>query len=390
LEPLADGKRVMNAAVVEPLQALLNGIIKSQVPHRVIVTSRFDVVLPGGFDRQIPRLSVGSMGRDRQKLYRRLAEFRSDSLVDEGLQVKAQEIADGYPRLMGWLNDVLLDERTDSELILLAMEGKQQDFLENILAEQLLAQQEPGLVEMLERGMLFELPVPLVVLQSICANLVGFEGFVERARALGLLKAGLMDKLVRVPRVLGLVVPSNQQELAAIGVPVLYQVWIAEAEFSTEDQRLEIHRLALVAGNAGIAVEMAQSLSNRWISRSLYRAARDICEETLLLQKDSNIIYNLSKIYETLGDLSKSLDYCQQSIKIYREIGDRQGEAASLHQMSIIYQKSGELQKALHLSEQSIEIRKEIGDRQGEAVSLAQMADIAHQQGDTTQVQNYI
>jgi tetratricopeptide (TPR) repeat protein len=195
--------------------------------------------------------------------------------------------------------------------------------------------------------MLFELPVPLVVLQSICSDLVGFEGFVERARALGLLETGLMDNLVRVPRVLGLVVPGNQQELAVIGVPVLYQAWIAEAEFSTEDQQLEIHRLAMLAGNAEIAIKMAQRLSNSWISRSLYRAARDICEETLPLQKDSNIIYNLSRIYETLGDLTKSLDYCQQSI----------------------------------------EIKKEIGDRQGEAASLAQMAAIAHQQGDTAQVQ---
>jgi NACHT domain len=152
LEMLADGKWVLKAAVVEPLQALLNGIVKSQVHHRVIVTSRFDVVLPGGLERQIHRLAVGSMGRDSQKLYRRLKAFQSEASVDVGLQTKAQEIADGYPRLMGWLNDVLLDERTDSELILLAMEGKQQDFLENILAKELLAQQEPGLVEMLERG----------------------------------------------------------------------------------------------------------------------------------------------------------------------------------------------------------------------------------------------
>jgi tetratricopeptide (TPR) repeat protein len=201
----------------------------------------------------------------------------------------------------------------------------------------------------LERGMLFELPVPLVVLQSICADLVGFEGFVERARALGLVEAGLMDKLVRVPRVLGLVVPRNQQELAAIGVPALYQAWITEAEFSTEDQRLEIHRLALLAGNAEIAVEMAKRLSDSWISRSLYRAARDICEETLPLQKDSKIIYNLSKIYETLGDLSKSLDYCQQSIKIQREIGDRQGEAGSLAQMAAIAYQQGNINQVQKL-----------------------------------------
>jgi tetratricopeptide (TPR) repeat protein len=432
LEMLADGKWVLKAAVVEPLQALLNGIIKSQVPHRVIVTSRYDVVLPGGFDssartkgdRQIHRLAVGGMGRDRQKLYRRLAAFRSDSLVDKGLQAKAQEIADGYPRLMGWLNDVLLDERTDSELILLAMEGKQQDFLENILAGELLVQQEPGLVEMLERGMLFELPVPLVVLQSICADLVGFEGFVERARALGLLEAGLMDKLVRVPRVLGLVVPGNQQELAAIGVPALYRAWITEAELTTEDQRLEIHRLAMLAGNAEMAIKMAQSLSNSWVDKSRYRETKKLCKSTLDLQADASllsslaraernlgevgaveqhcldalkicpdeekatkaeIIHNLAIIYESRGKLKEALKYCEQSIEIQKEIGNRQGEAASLHQMSIIYQTLGDLPQALTLSQQSIEIKKEIGDRQGEAASLHQMSIIYQTLGDLPQ-----
>lgn len=69
LEMLTDGRWVLKAAVVEPLEALLSGIAKSQVPHRVIVTSRYDVVLPGGFERQVERLAVGNMGRDRQKRY---------------------------------------------------------------------------------------------------------------------------------------------------------------------------------------------------------------------------------------------------------------------------------------------------------------------------------
>jgi tetratricopeptide (TPR) repeat protein len=432
LEMLADGKWVLKAAVVEPLQALLNGIIKSQVPHRVIVTSRYDVVLPGGFDssartkgdRQMLRLAVGGMGRDRQKLYRRLPGFQSEAGVAEGLQAKAQEIADGYPRLMWWLNDVLLDERTDSELILLAMEGKQQEFLENILAEKLLAQQEPGLVAMLERGMLFELPVPLVVLQSICADLVGFDGFVERSRALGLLEAGLTDKLVRVPRVLGLVVPRNQRELAIVGVPILYQAWIKEAELPTEDQRLEIYRLAMLAGNAEIAIKMAQSLSNDWVTKSRYRETVKLCKSTLNLQPDASllsllaraernlgevaaveqhclealkicpetekaikaeIIHNLAIIYESRGELKKALEYCEQSIEIKKEIGDRQGEAASLHMMSIIYKTLGDLPQALDLSKQSIEIKKEIGDRQREAASLHQMSIIYKTLGDLPQ-----
>jgi tetratricopeptide (TPR) repeat protein len=385
LELRSDGQPVLKAAVVEPLRALLNSIAKSGVLHRVIVTSRYDVVLPGNFDRKMQPLEVVGMGKDTSKLYRRLPAFQANSGVDEDLQSKAQKIADGYPRLMWWLNDVLQDERTDSELILIAMEEKQLEFLESILAEGLLAQQEPGLVEMLERGMLFELPVPLAVLQSICVDLVGFEGFVKRARALGLLELGLSDDLVRVPRVLGLVVPSNQQELAAIGVKVLHQTWFEEAEFFNEEQLLETYRLAMLGRNAEIAIEMAQRLSSDWINRSRYREARDICEKTLFLQKNSTIIHNLSIIYQTLGDLPYALALSQQSIEIKREIGDRKGEAASLYQMSIIYQILGDLTQSLALSQQSIEILREIGDRKGEATSLHQLSNIYQILGDLTQ-----
>jgi tetratricopeptide (TPR) repeat protein len=99
-------------------------------------------------------------------------------------------------------------------------------------------------------------------------------------------------------------------------------------------------------------------------------------------QGEAASLHQMSIIYEIVGDLQKALHLSEQSIEIKKEIGDRQGEAASLHVMSMIYQTLGDLQKALHLSEQSTEIQREIGNRQGEAASLAQMAAIARQQGD--------
>jgi tetratricopeptide (TPR) repeat protein len=99
-------------------------------------------------------------------------------------------------------------------------------------------------------------------------------------------------------------------------------------------------------------------------------------------------LHQMSIIYKALGDLPQALALCKQSIEIEREIGNRQGEAASLHQMSIIYQTLGDLPQALALSQQSIEILREIGDRQGEAASLALMAAIAYQKGDVVLEKN--
>jgi CHAT domain/AAA ATPase domain len=262
-----DNPPVLQAAVVEVLTALVEGIVRSNLPHKVIVTSRYDVVLPFGFDRKVQRFAVERMDRsDVAKLVDRLVSFNADSGVAEDLRLQAQAIADGYPRLLKALDRVLQNNPTDMR----AMVEQRQEFLANILVTELLAQQEPGLGELLRRGTLFKLPVPVVVLRSICSDLVGFEKHVARARALGLLESGLNEDLVRVPRVLGLELTGNREELAAIGTKELYRLWIEEAEFSSEEQLLEIYRLAMWASDGEIAVEMAQKLSNNWIAFSRF------------------------------------------------------------------------------------------------------------------------
>jgi hypothetical protein len=138
------------------------------------------------------------------KKYQRLKAFQAGSTVDQDLQTQAKSIADGYPRLLEWLDLILQDDLTDSAAILAAMAGKQQEFLEDILAERLLAQQEPDLRLMLSRGLIFELPVPLVVLQAICTDVDGFDRHLERARSVGLLEVGLNGEhlnTVKIPSI---------------------------------------------------------------------------------------------------------------------------------------------------------------------------------------------
>jgi tetratricopeptide (TPR) repeat protein len=380
LEERGDGSQVLKTSVVEPLTALLTAIDRSQLPHRVMITSRYDVNIPE-FNSRLARFQVDRLDRsDLAKKYQRLKAFQTGSTVDRDLQIQAKSIADGYPRLLEWLDRLLQDDRTDSAAILAAMAGKQQKFLEDILAEKLLAQQEPDLRAILMRGLIFELPVPLVVLQAICEGIGDFDRHLERARSVGLLEVSL-NGAVRVPRVLGLAVAENGAELAAIGVKVLNREWVETTESFTEEKCLELYRLALLADDGEIAVNMAKRLSDRWIANSRFREALILCQNALALQSDSKIIYNLAKIYDTLGDWEKSLEFAQQSLSIYREIGDRQGEAASLHQIAIIYENQGKWTEALQSCHDSLSIQREIGDRQGEAASLHQIAIIYENQG---------
>jgi hypothetical protein len=84
---------------------------------------------------------------DIDKIYR---EF------DEGVKEQVQEkriirIADGNPRLLKWLVDVVKLPGIAGDELLTKLEGKKQEFRENILAETLLSGLKDGEREFLAR-----------------------------------------------------------------------------------------------------------------------------------------------------------------------------------------------------------------------------------------------
>ena len=82
---------------------------------------------------------------------------------------------------------------------------------------------------------------------------------------------------------------------------------------------------------------------------------------------------NLGAAYHSLGQYQKAIDFQQQSLEIEREIGNRQGEANSLGNLGLVYDSLGQYQKAINFHQKSLEISREIGFRQGEANSLGNL-----------------
>jgi CHAT domain-containing protein/Tfp pilus assembly protein PilF len=78
----------------------------------------------------------------------------------------------------------------------------------------------------------------------------------------------------------------------------------------------------------------------------------------------------LGVAYRSLGQYPKAIEYYQQSLAIFKEIGDREGEALSLNNLGVAYRSLGQYPKAIEYYQQSLAIFKEIGDREGEARSL--------------------
>ena len=77
------------------------------------------------------------------------------------------------------------------------------------------------------------------------------------------------------------------------------------------------------------------------------------------------------------GDYAAARAYLEQSLEIFREIGNRQGIADSLNGSGNVACIQGDYAASRAYHEQSLEIFREIGDRQGMAGYLEAFASLA-------------
>lgn len=78
----------------------------------------------------------------------------------------------------------------------------------------------------------------------------------------------------------------------------------------------------------------------------------------------------LALAYIAKGEIEQALAYLEESLKIFREVGDTRGEALGLRVKGSIYQDKGDEKRALESFDRAAEIFGELGDRQFEAASL--------------------
>ena len=445
---LRNGVYLLQPQVVNVLLALLKAIQNSQLPHKVIITCRYNFQL-SELNHRLYRESLGALGgADLIKKYNRLNSFNGSLVIDAELQKLAKKAADGNPRLLEWLDKILSENIADNlATILIKMEVAEEKFRENILAEELLKQQTPALRQMLGKLLVYELPVVQAAISPICEDISSWESHKQRAEILGLLEVTLTnngERLYRVPRILSPLLenptpnPSPQagrgtgiyeEGLYKQAAQILYRLWWEEAEGATEAQRLEIHRLALLGKDEEIAGKIASSLANRLWHESRFREAIHLCKSTLEITKNHSVLKEIAYCEHQMGEVDRALNYYEQalnlcpaedeaelasiyhhfgmlkddkgevdeaialynqSLEIFERIGNVQGKAATLHELGILYANKGEVDEAIALYNQSLEIEERIGNVQGKAMTLWWLGDLAEQQGEYTKAISYL
>jgi tetratricopeptide (TPR) repeat protein len=144
-----------------------------------------------------------------------------------------------------------------------------------------------------------------------------------------------------------------------------------------------------------VYVDVCNNLGSTYQSLGQYEQAIDFCQQSLLIacevgdrKGEANSLNNLGNAYWSLGQCSQAIDFCQQSLAIKREIGDRNGEANSLGNLGNAYECLGAYEQAIDFHQQSLAIACEIGDRNGEASSLIGLGNAYKSLGEYEQAIN--
>ena len=240
LDPDGDGYKCSPEAL-EVLEAFASAIASNSSRSRLVITSRYDFVLPSTI--KVERVLLGALrGADLDKKLRLTTNLNPhtmlppDSVLTADARSRAIEAAAGIPRLIEWLDELISDPATNHEALVHAIQQRTVEFRESVLAEALLEAQAPATRRMLGLAAIYDIPVPRSAIEALTPG-ESIDTPVSRAAGVGLLEVtpdpGIDEDRYSVP---GIVKPlledrddalTNEQRTAAwaTGAHTLFKLW---------------------------------------------------------------------------------------------------------------------------------------------------------------------
>jgi CHAT domain-containing protein/Tfp pilus assembly protein PilF len=166
-----------------------------------------------------------------------------------------------------------------------------------------------------------------------------------------------------------------------------YEVKIAELRKATEQDKIRIaaeraFAQAQLLYEQGTLESLRGAIKKYEEALSLYRALGD-------RPRESATLHNTGYLYYLLGEKQKALDHYAQALPLTRAVGDRDSEATVLTNIGNVYASFGDMQKALDYYRQALPIRRAVGDRRGEAITLSEIGRAHDNLGETQKALDY-
>jgi predicted ATPase/class 3 adenylate cyclase len=176
----------------------------------------------------------------------------------------------------------------------------------------------------------------------------------------------------------------------------------AEAELTGPRQSLWLDRLdrehdnlraaltwAEEQGESGIGLRLGAALWRFWAARGHMREGRGRLERLLAVpgaegrtSARARALHGVGTIIHELSDYPEARPFMEESLSIWREVGDRRGMAAALSSLGWLAFEVGDFGAARSLSQEALLLNRELGEKRGVAVALFNLGQVALQQSD--------
>lgn len=138
---------------------------------------------------------------------------------------------------------------------------------------------------------------------------------------------------------------------------------------------------SLLAGSISNLGYIADNISNVPVALNYYHQALRIYEQIGDREGAASSFNNLGVLYSAQGDTSKAMYYHNESLRLKKIIGDQEGIAVSLNNIGTIYKDKGRIFEALDCFEKSLRIARELDDRRGMAIAYDNIAGVYFTEG---------
>ncbi|MEP6909195.1 MAG: BTAD domain-containing putative transcriptional regulator [Actinomycetota bacterium] len=164
-------------------------------------------------------------------------------------------------------------------------------------------------------------------------------------------------------------------------------VWLAQIDKERDNLRAAL-AWSVDAGEAGLGLRLAASLweywwvrgqlaeGRRWLDEALERGAAESPELR------ASALHAAAGLATRQGDYERAAELSEQSLALWKELGDVSGTARSLLSLGTVAAEQGDQERAIELSEQAAELYSESGDRRGHALAVSNLGGIALERGD--------
>ncbi len=167
-----------------------------------------------------------------------------------------------------------------------------------------------------------------------------------------------------------------------------YEIKIEELREATSKDRVYV--------TAQKAFEEASQLRDQRTAEARQKAIKKY-EEALPLWRDvgdkpgeAYTLNELGFVHSGLGDARKGLEYYTQAMFLWRAVGNRQEEVIALSNVGSAYWRLGELQKSLEYRNQGLLLSRVVGDRVSEATILSNIGAVYISMGQLRRALEYL